>query len=599
MAVTEDDVVAGPDPDPADNDDAPAEPAGEGASERRDRWLLVAAFALAVLPLAVSAVNMVVSHRSYTPVGDLAATELLTRDVGHRWLELGPFSRDGWFHPGPALFYVLAGPYRAAGGSSVGLALGALAVNGASVAGMAGVAKRRAGTAAALTTLLGCALLLRAFDPDQVRVPWNPWVTVLPYGLVLFLAWAMTGGERWALPVAAGVATFVAQTHVGYVALAVPLVVLGAVWLVVVPPPGGRRRLVVPGLATLALLVLMWLPPVSQQVLNGTGNLGVTLRWFRDGGPSGEQPASFRVGWRVVSSQYGLPPEWLFGARDPGPTPEPAAIGHPLLPILLVLVAAAAVVLWRRKVAGGPQLAAVWLVASVVGVVATARTVGPVYAYRMGWTWVLAMVAGVIVAWAAWTLVAGWRPALERRVLVPASVVALAVLAVATSVGHVRAGDPDPVATGRIRELMPQVTAAIPDGDGQVVVDGPTFGASFYAAGLQLALEKAGYDARMLGNTTGPARVADDGPQRARLLVTTDIDIATAQDDPTLRLVGYSGDYPLDELRARVPATQALNEAFNGGRTDDIDQIVDNPRFVRPDTAVAVFVVPPASAPPA
>jgi hypothetical protein len=241
----------------------------------------------------------------------------------------------------------------------------------------------------------------------------------------------------------------------------------------------------------------------------------------------------------------------------------------------------------------------VWFVASVVGVVATARTVGPVYAYRMGWAWVLGMVAGVIVAWAVWTLAATWRPALERRLLVPASLLALAVLAVATSVGHVRAGDPDPVATGRVRELVPQVTAAIPDEDAQVVVDGPTFGSSAYAAGLELALEKAGYDARVPGNTTGPARMADDGPDRIRLLVMTDIDIATAEEeDPSLRLVGYAGDYPLDELRARVPATRALAEAFATGRTDNLEQFADEPRFVGPDTAVAVFVAPPDPAPP-
>jgi hypothetical protein len=146
---------------------------------------------------------------------------------------------------------------------------------------------------------------------------------------------------------------------------------------------------------------------------------------------------------------------------------------------------------------------------------------------------------------------------------------------------------------------MPQVTAAIPEGDGQVVVDGPTLGATSYAAGLELALEKAGYDARVLGNTSGPARVADDGAQRVRLLIRTDIDIAAAQDDPDLRLVGYSGDYPLDELRVRVPATRALNEAFTAGRTDDIEQILDNSRFIGPDSAVAVFVVQPGQVPPA
>jgi hypothetical protein len=342
----------------------------------------------------------------------------------------------------------------------------------------------------------------------------------------------------------------------------------------------------------------MWLPPFAQQVLNPTGNLGVTLRWFRDGGPLGERPASLRVGWRVVSSQYGVPPEWLFGARDAGPTPEPAAIGQPLLPFLLVLVAVGAVVLWRRRVAGGLELVVVWLAASVVGVVATARTVGPVYAYRIGWTWVLGMVAGVVVAWAAWTLVAAWRPALEHRVLVPGSVVVLAILAVATSVGHVRAGDPDAVATDRVRELMPQITAAIPAGDGQVVVDGPTFGSSIYAGGLELALEKAGYDARVPGNATGPARVADDGPQRVRLVVITDIDIAAAEEDPTLRMVAYSGDYSVDELRARVPATQALSEAFATGRTDGLEPFLDHPRFVDSGSAVAVFVAPQDPSPP-
>jgi hypothetical protein len=86
--------------------------------------------------------------------------------------------------------------------------------------------------------------------------------------------------------------------------------------------------------------------------------------------------------------------------------------------------------------------------------------------------------------------------------------------------------------------------------------------------------------------------VADDGPGRVRLLVVTDMDIAAAEDDPTLRLAGYAGDYPLDELRARVSATRQLTEAFTTGRDEDIEQGLDDSRFVGPDTAVAVFVAP-------
>jgi hypothetical protein len=32
---------------------------------------------------------------------------------------------------------------------------------------------------------------MRSFGPEQLRMPWHAWVTVLPYGLLVFLTWAM------------------------------------------------------------------------------------------------------------------------------------------------------------------------------------------------------------------------------------------------------------------------------------------------------------------------------------------------------------------------------------------------------------------------
>ena len=77
-------------------------------------------------------------------------------------------------------------------------------------------------------SLVGCGLLVRAVGPKFVSNPWNPDITVLPYGLLVLLAWTMTCGDTWALPVAVGVASFCVQTHVGYAPMAIPVLLWGA-----------------------------------------------------------------------------------------------------------------------------------------------------------------------------------------------------------------------------------------------------------------------------------------------------------------------------------------------------------------------------------
>ena len=78
-----------------DAEDAPPAP----RRPRRD-LLAPAAIALTLTPLVVAAVHMLRSD--VVLVGDLATTELLTRDVGVHTPSIGPYSRDGWHHPGPA-----------------------------------------------------------------------------------------------------------------------------------------------------------------------------------------------------------------------------------------------------------------------------------------------------------------------------------------------------------------------------------------------------------------------------------------------------------------------------------------------------------------
>lgn len=545
------------------------------------------AAALALAPLAVSAVYLTLWHGSYAAVGDLAMTELVTRDIGRYAVEIGPFSRDGWHHPGPAMYFLLAIPYRVLGSASSAMDVGALAINGASVVGMAVIARRRGGLAPAVLTLVGCAFLMRSLGPDEVRLPWNPYVTVLPYALLVFLTWAMTCRDRWALPLAVAVASFVAQTHIGYVALAAPLVAVGAVWLVgsflVQARQEGStaplRPLGWPVVTALAVGTAMWVPPLVEEITGDPGNLTRAWEWFREGGTHGEPARGYLLGWRLVTSQFGVPPEWLFGERPRGLVAEPAYLYDPMAPVLLVLVAGALYLLWRLRPEGSGRLVAVWLAASAAGVVATSRTVGPVYEYRVGWVRVLGMVAGVIVAWAGWSALVAWRPALERRVLVPVSLGALAVLALVGSVAHVGAGRPQPRESATMEAIVPGVVDGLPGGSGPVLVDATSFDGTVFASGVLLELERQGVDARLhAGNRAAGEHRMDEGPpRRAHLVVATGDQIPVVEAEERSSLLAFDADRSIDELRDDVESGDEVPDAAatavflveRGGDADD------------------------------
>ena len=193
----------------------------DGDTDRLDdRTVGRLALGLTLVPFVVGVLALFFAvGNQYHPWSDHALIELQTRSVGHDEVLVGLYSRGTWNHPGPALFYVLAPFYWLTGGMSVSISIGALVINGASVAGMALVARRLGGTPLMLVTLLANALLMRALSGEFLQDPWNCFVTTLPFGLLVFLSWAMWRGEFWALPVGAGVFTFLAQTHVGFVAL--------------------------------------------------------------------------------------------------------------------------------------------------------------------------------------------------------------------------------------------------------------------------------------------------------------------------------------------------------------------------------------------
>lgn len=555
--------------------------------------------ALALAPLVVAAVGLVVGAGDVLPAHDIAQLEMRTRDVGQHEVLLGPYSRDGWYHLGPALFYLMAIPYRLTGGSSVGLYLGALAVNAASIAGMASIARRRGGRPLMAITLLASTVLVAGLGPDIVRNPWNPYITVLPYGLLIFLTWAMACGDRWALPVGAVVATFVAQTHVGYVVLALPLLVWGAVWLGATELSRRRARGDAPDgagpdgagpdgsgsgtsgsrtsgvgravLTTVGVVALLWLPPLIEQLTGDAGNLGKALFYFRHN----DEPGQALTGaLRILSQEFALPPAWTTGLRVPG-YDEPAALyGAFPLPVLLVPVVAAVVFLWRRGTRDARRLLLTVAFATVLGVVAIVRTTGVTFAYRLHWTSVLGMLSGVIVAWAGWLAV---RPRLDpagARRLTAGLAVALIAAAAVTSVQAARESPPEQDFAEPLAAVVPDALAylgdvGLPD-DGVVSVESASFESMLVAPGVVLALEKAGVPARLppLSDAPGRHRLLDDGDQVAvRLTVVVNDHVAEARRRADMVEVASWGDVPAP----RAPDDPAVlrENAFMSGDVEE------------------------------
>ena len=183
----------------------------------RDRGWTVGFAALLVLPLVVSAVYLWFAVGSaYYPNSDWALFELHTRDVLHHLMFVGPYSRYGWNHPGPLLFYVLAIPYKLLGSRSISMHITALIVNGATIVAIGWVVPGRGRLPMVVATLVPVALLTHAIGADILRNPWNPYLPVIPLLLLLLLCWSVAVGDLWMLPIAIAVASFAIQSHVGF-----------------------------------------------------------------------------------------------------------------------------------------------------------------------------------------------------------------------------------------------------------------------------------------------------------------------------------------------------------------------------------------------
>jgi hypothetical protein len=218
-----------------------------------------------------------------TPVSDTAVIESYTAYASRGALLVGPYSRYGWHHPGPLYFYVLAPFYALSGSLTTGLNAGALAVNLASMLVLAWVVVRAAGGVLAIVTTAMVALYAWRVAP-MLTSPWNPHVIVLSTMALIVVSAAILSGSAELLPLAAAMATFVGQTHVGVLptVLIVSAIASSAVLAATVSErdPDQRRRLIRILSVTLGVLVLLWALPMWEQISRTPGNVTKLWRYF-------------------------------------------------------------------------------------------------------------------------------------------------------------------------------------------------------------------------------------------------------------------------------------------------------------------------------
>ncbi|HEY1739363.1 MAG TPA: hypothetical protein VGI86_11660, partial [Acidimicrobiia bacterium] len=346
--------------------------------------MLVAVILVAmVLPFVIAGIRVLLIKGGYAVAGDISIIELRVRDVFTRHTPLvGPYSRFGWNHPGPALYYVLAIPYWLSGRNSSGLALGALAVNAAACVGVVLIARRRAGVALAAVAGLVMLVFVHAFGFAAATSSWNPTLPVISLVLFCMLAWSVAVGDTALLACMVFVGSFVAQSHIGLVFVVVAVGAFAGISLAVRHRRGTARVSRRQAIATIVVAALMWFGPLLDAAIHDGGNIRSLFDYFT----KSHRQIGFSEAWRIVSGELSTSAQWLRGYSRDIFTGEPTSVLHTSFPLILVfvLVAVALVYGLRRRNASREALL-VAVVAIVVALLSVASIEGVAYDYLSTW----------------------------------------------------------------------------------------------------------------------------------------------------------------------------------------------------------------------
>ncbi len=428
------------------------------------------------------------------------------------------------------------------------------------------------------------ACLLSYYGPEILTLAWNPYMPVLWFLLFVLAVWSVLCDDWALLPVVVLAGTFCSQTHISYVALVGGLGVLALGWMAVTAylrraEAGLVRRFWIWLLGASGLAVLLWSPPVIQQLTGHPANISILWDYFTQ-----TPQETIGIGEAIKLMLRHLNPVTIF-TRDDGMTGS-------LVPGLLVgLVWVVGVVgAWKLRARSLVRLDLVLAVAGVLGIFSAARIFGYLWFYLVLWAWGIAALMVLTIGWTIVLFVAQ-RSSVERSPQRPAQwlAIGLAVVVLAgTVVFTVDASDaivPDAQPTRIFKHLIKPTVTALQAGDiegtgpdGRYMItftDALNIGANAY--GLALELERQGFDVGLPNREVIiPDRLVrpDDASAVVHLAVGP-ANIALWRAKPNMHEVAfYDPRTPAQKAeyaRLRQEVVRRFKEAGQGTRAEEVD----------------------------
>lgn len=279
-------------------------------------------FRLAVLVSLVPVVSAGVraAQRGWIPTHDGAAMALKAEQVfSHHPPMIGMFAlASTWagrvIHmPGPIELYLLAVPVHLFG-QGPGILVAMVLLNGAALVVTAWLLRRRVGYGWAMVGVLGLTVLCWSLGSEALIDPIPRAIGLLPLTTLLVGAWSAADGDDRGLPVVALVATYLLQTFLGLLVV-VPGLVAATVlcsgvhaWRLRRSVAGRMRNWLVWLGGSVVVALVLWAPPIYQQVTSDPGNLSALAR--SSGSHAVASPTWGRALTTVVSI-VAIPPAWL------------------------------------------------------------------------------------------------------------------------------------------------------------------------------------------------------------------------------------------------------------------------------------------------